>query len=48
METKLKKLRTDNGLEFVSEQFNEFYRKEGITRYKIVVGTLNKMVWQKG
>ena len=29
-------LRTDNGLEFVSEQFNEFCRKRGIKRHRIV------------
>jgi len=37
--TKLKVLRTDNGLEFVSEQFNEFCRKVGIKRHKIVSHT---------
>ena len=36
---KLKVLRTDNGLEFVSEQFNEFYRKIGIKRHKTVPHT---------
>ena len=30
METKVKYLRTDNGLEFVLEKFNEFDRKLGI------------------
>ena len=34
--TKLKVLRTDNGLEFVSEQFNEFCRKKGIKRHRTV------------
>ncbi|RDY04301.1 hypothetical protein CR513_12021, partial [Mucuna pruriens] len=33
MGTKLKCLRTDNGLEFVSEQFNKFCRKLGIQRH---------------
>ena len=37
--TKLKVLRTDNGLEFVSEQFNEFCRKIGIKRHKTVPHT---------
>jgi len=38
--TKLKVLRTDNGLEFVSEQFNEFCRKRGIKRHRTVAYTL--------
>lgn len=37
--TKLKVLRTDNGLEFVSEQFNEFCRKIGIKRHKTIPHT---------
>jgi len=37
--TKLKVLRTDNGLEFVSEHFNEFCRKKGIKRHKTVAYT---------
>ncbi|CAJ2642413.1 unnamed protein product [Trifolium pratense] len=37
--SKLKLLRTDNGLEFVSEQFNEFCRKLGIKRHKTVAYT---------
>jgi len=37
--TKLKVLRTDNGLEFVSEQFNEFCRKRGIKRHRTVAYT---------
>ena len=36
---KIKVLRTDNGLEFVSEQFNEFCRKIGIKRHKTVPHT---------
>ena len=39
METKLKTLRTDNGLEFLSEQFNKFCRKHGIQRHKTVART---------
>ncbi|KAE8700517.1 hypothetical protein F3Y22_tig00110556pilonHSYRG00215 [Hibiscus syriacus] len=39
METKLKHLRTDNGLEYFSEQFNELCRKNGITRHKTVRNT---------
>jgi len=37
--TKLKVLRTDNGFEFVLEQFNEFCRKIGIKRHKTVPHT---------
>ena len=32
----IKCLRTDNGLEFYSTKFNEFYRDEGIARQHIV------------
>jgi len=39
MGTKLKGLRTDNGLEFVSEQFNEFCRLKGVKRHKTVPRT---------
>lgn len=34
--TNLKVLRTDNGLEFLSERFNEFCRLKGIKRHKTV------------
>jgi len=37
---KVKKLKTDNGLEFYSEEFNQFCRKQGIERHKTVRGTL--------
>ena len=36
METNVKCLRTNNGLEFVSEKFNEFCRKLGIQRHKMM------------
>jgi len=39
MGTKLKGLITDNGLEFVSEQFNEFCRLKGIKRHRTVLRT---------
>ena len=39
MGTKLKGLRTDNGLEFISEQFNEFCRLKGIKRHMTVPRT---------
>jgi len=39
MGTKLKVLRTDNGLEFVSEQFNEFCRLKGIKWHRTVPRT---------
>ena len=32
--SKLKKLRTNNGLEFCSKEFNEFYTKNGISRHR--------------
>jgi len=32
-------LRTDNGLKFVLEQFNEFCRKRGIKRHRTVAYT---------
>lgn len=35
----LKVLRINNRLEFLSKQFNEFCRKLGIKRHKIVAGT---------
>lgn len=40
MRIKLKNLRTNKGLEFVLERFNEFRRKKiGIKKHKTVVGT---------
>lgn len=36
---KLKHLRTDNGLEFVSNEFNKFCKAKGITRYRTVKHT---------
>jgi len=38
-ERKVKRLRTDNGLEFCSTKFNKFYRDEGIARQLIVRNT---------
>jgi len=35
---KIKKLRTDNGLEFVESEFEEFYMINGIARHKTLVG----------
>ncbi|KAI4303367.1 hypothetical protein MLD38_039008 [Melastoma candidum] len=35
----VKRLRTDNGLEFCGSDFNEFCLKEGIIRHRTVVGT---------
>ena len=35
---KIKKLRTDNGLEFVESEFEEFCTMNGITRHKTLVG----------
>lgn len=39
---KLKHLRTDNGLEFVSGQFNDFCKQNGISRHKTVSHTLQQ------
>lgn len=36
---KLKHLRTDNGLDFVSEEFNNFCKSKGITRHRTVKHT---------
>ena len=33
---KAKKMQTDNGLEFVNEEFNTFCKLSGIVRHKIV------------
>jgi len=44
MGTKLKGLRTGNGLKFVSEQFNEFCRLKGIKRH----GTVPRTPQQNG
>ena len=38
-EKKIKRLRTDNGLEFYNHQFDEFCKAEGIARHKTVVNT---------
>ena len=35
---KIKKLRTNNGLEFVESEFDEFCMVNGIVRYKTLVG----------
>jgi transposase InsO family protein len=35
----VKRLRTDNGLEFFNRQFNEFCKVKGIVRHKTVVHT---------
>ncbi|KAI4363876.1 hypothetical protein MLD38_020041 [Melastoma candidum] len=40
----VKRLRTDNGLEFCGSDFNEFCLKEGIIRHRTVVG-LGKDFW---
>jgi len=40
METKVKCLRTNNGMEFVSKQFNEFCKKLEIQRHKTMANTL--------
>ena len=35
---KIKKLRTNNGLEFYETEFNEFCTTQGIIRHKTLVG----------
>ncbi|GJR24430.1 retrovirus-related pol polyprotein from transposon TNT 1-94 [Tanacetum coccineum] len=39
---KLKKLRTDNGLEFCNQEFNNLYKESGIARHLTVAGTLQQ------
>lgn len=39
---KVKKLRTDNGLEFLSEEFNQFCRDEGMVRHRTVTHMLQQ------
>ena len=36
---RVKRLRTDNGLEYFSEQFNKFYTEEDNARHKTIKGT---------
>ena len=36
---KVKKLRTDNGLEYINDEFNKFCRDEGMVRHKTVTNT---------
>ena len=36
---KIKRLRTDNGLELCSEPFNDFCKENGIARHRTVAGT---------
>ena len=36
---KVKRLRTDNGLEFCNREFDNFCKAEGIVRHKTVVNT---------
>lgn len=33
---KIKKLKTNNGLEFVTEDFNKLYKDDGIVKHKTV------------
>jgi len=40
---KLKVFKINNGLKFVSGEFNEFCRVEGIRRHNMVVDTLQQM-----
>ena len=36
---KIKRLRTDNGLDFCSKPFNDFYKENDIARHRTVAGT---------
>jgi hypothetical protein len=36
---KIKGLKIDNGLEFYNEEFNKFYKNEGIVRHRTVIST---------
>lgn len=49
-ERKVKRLRIDNGLEYCSSEFNDFYIKRGIARHRTVRQTpyLSKMILLKG
>jgi transposase InsO family protein len=47
-ERKVKILRTNNGMEFCSNEFKLFYRKEGIVRHHTIPHTHSRMVLQKG
>jgi len=40
---RIRKLRTDNGKEYMSKEFSNFLKEEGITRQLSVGYTLNKM-----
>lgn len=53
---KIKKIRIDNGLEFCSNQFNQYYKNEGIARHTIVARTpqlnglakrMNRAIWER-
>lgn len=37
--TRARRLRIDNGLEFCSEEFNNFYKDARIVHHRMVVGT---------
>ena len=39
IDRKVKRLRTDNGMKFCSEEFDRYYRQEGIARHKTVART---------
>ncbi|RDX81651.1 hypothetical protein CR513_37647, partial [Mucuna pruriens] len=50
MGTKLKCLRIDNDMEFVSEQFNKLYKKLYIQRHKIngLAEGMNRTILERG
>jgi hypothetical protein len=48
MDSKIKCLRSDNGGEFTSKEFMDFYNKHGIKRNSSLLGHLNRMELSKG
>ena len=38
----LKRLRTDNGMEYLTKEFEKFCRDEGIVRHKTAAGNLQQ------
>ena len=45
---KLKALRSDNGGEYISREFEEFMKKQGIQHETTVPRHLNRMQWLRG
>lgn len=45
MDSKLKYLRTDSGLEFLSKELTDFYKEKGIPRHRTVKHTPQQSFW---